>query len=116
MLAGIVRVPLTSVFMIFELTRDYSIMVPVMISNLVSFAFSRNFSPSQPRNPLLFRTGFTFRGRRESGIGHRGVPCQATGCAGLERYGATSQTALQMRPDVSRRECGHGCGIHRDDV
>ena len=38
MFAGIIRVPLTSVFMIFELTRDYSIVVPVMISNLVSFA------------------------------------------------------------------------------
>src|SRR5215475_1247633 len=38
--AGIVRVPLTSVIMIFEMTRDYSIIVPLMISNLVSFAIS----------------------------------------------------------------------------
>jgi len=35
--AGIVRVPLTSVIMIFEMTRDYSIIVPLMISNLISF-------------------------------------------------------------------------------
>ena len=35
--AGIVRVPLTTVIMIFEITRDYSIIVPLMISNLVSF-------------------------------------------------------------------------------
>ena len=32
--AGIVRTPLTSVIMIFEMTRDYSIIVPLMISNL----------------------------------------------------------------------------------
>jgi CIC family chloride channel protein len=38
--AGIVRVPLTSVIMIFEMTRDYSIIVPLMISNLVSFYIS----------------------------------------------------------------------------
>lgn len=38
--AGIVRVPLTSVIMIFEMTRDYSIIVPLMISNLVSFYVS----------------------------------------------------------------------------
>jgi chloride channel protein, CIC family len=38
--AGIVRTPLTSVIMIFEMTRDYSIIVPLMISNLISFFVS----------------------------------------------------------------------------
>ena len=38
--AGIVRVPLTSVIMIFEITRDYSIIVPLMISNLMSYWIS----------------------------------------------------------------------------
>lgn len=38
--AGIVRTPLTSVIMIFEMTRDYSIIVPLMIANLVSFVVS----------------------------------------------------------------------------
>lgn len=37
---GIIRVPLTSVIMIFEITRDYSIIVPLMISNLISFFIS----------------------------------------------------------------------------
>ena len=39
--AGIVRTPLTSVIMIFELTRDYSIIVPLMISNLLAFYVSQ---------------------------------------------------------------------------
>ncbi|MFN8008604.1 MAG: chloride channel protein [Terriglobia bacterium] len=38
--AGIIRVPLTSVIMIFEITRDYSIIVPLMISNLLSYIIS----------------------------------------------------------------------------
>jgi len=38
--AGIIRVPLTSVIMIFEITRDYSIVVPLMISNLISYFIS----------------------------------------------------------------------------
>jgi chloride channel protein, CIC family len=38
--AGIVRVPLTSVIMIFEVTRDYSIIVPLMIANLMSYFIS----------------------------------------------------------------------------
>lgn len=35
--AGIIRTPMTSVIMIFELTRDYNIIVPLMISNMVSY-------------------------------------------------------------------------------
>jgi CIC family chloride channel protein len=35
--AGIVRAPMTSVVMIFEITRDYAVIVPLMISNLISF-------------------------------------------------------------------------------
>jgi tetratricopeptide (TPR) repeat protein len=38
--AGIIRVPLTSVIMIFEITRDYTIIVPLMISNLASYWIS----------------------------------------------------------------------------
>ena len=38
--AGIVRTPLTSVIMIFEMTRDYTIIVPLMISNLIAFFIS----------------------------------------------------------------------------
>jgi CIC family chloride channel protein len=38
--AGIIRTPWTSVIMIFELTRDYTIIVPLMISNLIAFFIS----------------------------------------------------------------------------
>jgi len=38
--AGIVRAPMTSVVMIFEITRDYAVIVPLMISNLVSYFIS----------------------------------------------------------------------------
>jgi chloride channel protein, CIC family len=38
--AGIVRAPMTSVVMIFEITRDYSVIVPLMLSNLVSYFIS----------------------------------------------------------------------------
>jgi chloride channel protein, CIC family len=38
--AGIVRAPMTSVVMIFEMTQDYAVIVPLMISNLVSFFIS----------------------------------------------------------------------------
>jgi CIC family chloride channel protein len=41
--AGIVRAPMTSVLMIFEMTRDYTVIVPLMIANLASLFISRRF-------------------------------------------------------------------------
>src|ERR1700676_2866241 len=35
--AGVIRAPMTSVVMIFEITRDYAVIVPLMICNLVSY-------------------------------------------------------------------------------
>jgi CIC family chloride channel protein len=34
--AGIVRAPMTSVLMIFEMTQDYAVIVPLMIANMIS--------------------------------------------------------------------------------
>jgi CIC family chloride channel protein len=38
--AGIVRAPMTSVVMIFEMTQDYAVIVPLMIANLASLFLS----------------------------------------------------------------------------
>ena len=38
--AGVVRAPMTSVLMIFEMTQDYAVIVPLMIANLVSLFIS----------------------------------------------------------------------------
>src|SRR5436190_6501946 len=55
--AGIVRVPLTSVIMIFEMTRDYSIIVPLMISNLVSFYISYRLQRTPIYEALAHQVG-----------------------------------------------------------
>jgi chloride channel protein, CIC family len=55
--AGIIRAPMTSVFMIFELTQDYQILVPLMISNLLSFMISRRYQPSPIYHALLEQDG-----------------------------------------------------------
>ncbi|HTZ98817.1 MAG TPA: chloride channel protein [Candidatus Aquilonibacter sp.] len=39
--AGIIRTPMTSVVLVFEVTRDYTIIVPLMIANLVSYFISK---------------------------------------------------------------------------
>ncbi|MBV9300508.1 MAG: chloride channel protein [Acidobacteriaceae bacterium] len=55
--AGIVRTPLTSVIMIFEMTRDYSIVVPLMISNLVSFFISQRLQREPIYEALALQEG-----------------------------------------------------------
>ncbi len=41
--AGFLRVPITSVFMVVEVTGNYSIILPVMISNLLAYFISRRY-------------------------------------------------------------------------
>jgi CIC family chloride channel protein len=49
--AGIVRAPMTSVLMIFEMTQDYAVIVPLMIANLISFSFLHDCSRSPRSEP-----------------------------------------------------------------
>jgi CIC family chloride channel protein len=51
--AGIIRAPMTSVIMIFEITQDYEILVPLMVANLLSLLISRRFQPVPVYDALL---------------------------------------------------------------
>jgi CIC family chloride channel protein len=51
--AGIIRAPMTSVFMIFEITQDYEILVPLMVANLLSYLISRRYQPVAVYDALL---------------------------------------------------------------
>jgi CIC family chloride channel protein len=41
--AGIIRAPITSVLIIFEMTGSYGLILPLMISNMTAFALARHF-------------------------------------------------------------------------
>ncbi|HME05517.1 MAG TPA: chloride channel protein [Bryobacteraceae bacterium] len=60
--AGIVRTPLTSVIMIFEMTRDYSIIVPLMIANLISFFVSNRLQRQPIYDALAHQEGVSLPG------------------------------------------------------
>jgi len=55
--AGIIRTPLTSVIMVFEITRDYTIIVPLMISNLIAFFISQKFQREPIYEALAHQDG-----------------------------------------------------------
>jgi CIC family chloride channel protein len=51
--AGIIRAPMTSVFMIFELTQDYQVLVPLMVANMISYLISKRYQPVSLYRALL---------------------------------------------------------------
>ena len=55
--AGIIRAPMTSVVMIFEITQDYQIIVPLMVANMLSFVISRHYQPEPLYHALLLQDG-----------------------------------------------------------
>ena len=71
--AGIIRAPMTSVFMIFELTQDYQILVPLMIANMLSFAISKRFQKKPVYHALLEQNHIYLPGP-ESRSGGSGAP------------------------------------------
>jgi CIC family chloride channel protein len=72
--AGIVRAPMTSVLMIFEMTRDYSVIVPLMIANLASLFISSRFQRQPIYEALAHQDGIHLPSIKErSGTGRRTV-------------------------------------------
>jgi CIC family chloride channel protein len=51
--AGIIRAPMTSVLMIFELTQDYQIVIALMVANMTAFMISRKYQPEPIYHALL---------------------------------------------------------------
>jgi len=60
--AGVVRAPMTSVVMIFETTRDYAVIVPLMIANLVSFFLSSRLQREPIYEALAMQDGIHLPG------------------------------------------------------
>jgi CIC family chloride channel protein len=51
--AGIVRAPITSVLIIFEMTGSYDLILPLMISNMTAYALARHVRPTPIYEALL---------------------------------------------------------------
>ena len=98
--AGIVRAPMTSVVMIFETTRDYAVIVPLMISNLVSFFISSRFQREPIYEVLARQDGVHLPSAHSRSLeGHRQVfqcmkPAKETLSALLTLQQASENTRL----------------------
>jgi CIC family chloride channel protein len=59
-LSGLYHAPLTSIFLIAEITGGYSLMIPLMIVSSISFAVSKYFEPYSMDAKKLAKKGETF--------------------------------------------------------
>jgi CIC family chloride channel protein len=67
--AGIIRAPITSIFMIFEVTQDYQIMLPLMIANMISYAVARTLHPGPLFDTLARQDGIHLPDKHEENLG-----------------------------------------------
>jgi chloride channel protein, CIC family len=65
--AGIVRAPMTSVLMIFEMTRDYAVIVPLMIANMTSLFISSRLQREPIYEALAHQDGIELPSAAERG-------------------------------------------------
>ncbi len=93
--AGILRVPMTSVIMIFEVTHDYAIIVPLMISNLISFFVSYKLQRQPIYEALALQEGIHLPGA-ETGKRHLQVRLAMHAPAELLSPQMTVAEALEM--------------------
>lgn len=57
MVAGATRAPITALFMVFELTNDYTIVLPLMIVTVIAYAIARRYSAYGLYDGWLIRRG-----------------------------------------------------------
>jgi CIC family chloride channel protein len=60
--AGIIRAPMTSVLIIFEMTGGYGLVLPLMIANMSAFALARHWRRTPVYDALLAQDGIYLHG------------------------------------------------------
>ena len=86
--AGFLRAPMTSVFMVLEVSGNYSIIVPVIVANTIAYAIARALQPAAIFDVLTRQDGHgsalhgRAAGRRCPARGGRDAPAHRTGAGG----------------------------------
>src|SRR5947207_15153214 len=65
--AGIIRAPITSVLIIFEMTGGYGLILPLMIANMTAYGLARRIRPIPIYEALLEKEGLQLPHRKGPG-------------------------------------------------
>ncbi|HEY0796673.1 MAG TPA: chloride channel protein, partial [Acidisarcina sp.] len=66
--AGIIRAPMTSVLIIFEMTGAYELILPLMIANMISYVLARRWRRASIYEALLLQDGIDLPHERPENI------------------------------------------------
>ncbi|MFI5301977.1 MAG: chloride channel protein, partial [Polyangiales bacterium] len=92
--AGVIRAPITSVLIIFEMTGSYGLVLPLMLANMTSYALARHWRPAQIYEALLAQDGVI--------LPHQGERPNA-----VERQAATRKDGPTSSVRAHREVSGH---------
>lgn len=68
MFAGINRTPITSIFMIFEVTQDYNLIMPLMVANIIAYAIASRLQPEGLYESLARQDGVILPSRKNEHV------------------------------------------------
>ena len=77
--AGIIRAPITSVLIIFEMTGSYELILPLMISNMTAYALARHVRPTPIYEALLEQDDIHLP-HRDGRVAHALERLRGSGC------------------------------------
>ena len=112
--AGFLRAPMTSVFMVLEVSGNYSIIVPVIVANTIAYAIARGLQPVAIFDVLTRQDGMDLpsmeeEGRRNPARGGRDALGNrpGAGCRGISR------SRIAAHRSESRRYSSRSIDPHR---
>lgn len=66
--ASVIRTPFTSIILVFEMTRDYRIVLPLMVANLVSYVIAEKIYPGSIYEAIAKCDGYELPGHEEDDV------------------------------------------------
>ncbi len=101
--AGVIRAPITSVLIIFEMTGGYGLVLPLMLANMTAFVIARHWRPTPIYEALLAQDGIVLpHGESRSPRVHGAIV--ATVMARDVVSVLTTTTVAQIRALVAARD------------
>lgn len=100
--AAVVRAPMTSVLIVFEMTGGYELVLPLMIANVAAYLLARALRPTPVYEALLAQDGI----RLPHGAGSRGV------LAGLEVAVAMTRSPVTLLASTPVAEAAGLAKVH----
>jgi CIC family chloride channel protein len=91
--AAVIRVPITSILLVFEMTYNYQIILPLMIANAIAYAVASRLTPLSIYEAFMFQDGI-----------HLGTAPQADALSRITVASVMTQNVVTLPDDITVEE------------